>query len=424
VADAVRNFNGIKLLFIQDEYDTTETARQWIEKLRLDTVYTCVPEDALEFVYPKARFPKTEFVQTLTGYVPEDPSLDSFRRPMAERDLRIFYRGRDLPHQYGLLGREKYTIGLDVKRLADERGIPVDIAVDSASRIYGNAWYQRLASARATLGTESGSNIFDFDGSLAEKSRELASLPFEEVHGRYLAAHEGPVRMNQISPKIFEAIRVRTALVLFEGTYSGVVQPGRHFIPLKKDYSNISDVFAKLEDIPFLEDLTARAYDEVVASGKYNYKQFVGDFDQHIDAKIKKRARARLTLMPLGHTFGVGSERFDVTRVSNLTSLLSTSPLPPGNTRENIIERSSHFVSEKFEHEIAALKSQLSQQHDQMTKELQSAERERELLTAERNHLEKMLAKPVWFHAVRRIWRMCPENFRTKVLGRFGPPEI
>ena len=57
VASAVRRYRGPKLLFIQDEYENTETARWWIERLGIDTVYTNVPSHQVDFVYPRARFP-------------------------------------------------------------------------------------------------------------------------------------------------------------------------------------------------------------------------------------------------------------------------------------------------------------------------------------------------------------------------------
>ena len=72
----------------------------------------------------------------------------------------------------------KYRIGVDVKALAQERGLPVDIEVDDTKRIYGTDWYRFLGSARATLGTESGSNVFDFDGNVrSEIERRLAQNP-------------------------------------------------------------------------------------------------------------------------------------------------------------------------------------------------------------------------------------------------------
>ena len=105
--------------------------------------------------------------------------------------------------------------------------------------------------------------------------------------------------MNQISPKFFEAIRLRTALVLFEGKYSDLVAPDTHYIPLKKDYSNIDDVFAKLEDFDLLESLTSRAYRDIVESGRYSYRSFVGEVDQLIKDMVRKPARAELVSIPI-----------------------------------------------------------------------------------------------------------------------------
>ena len=58
--------------------------------------------------------------------------------------------------------------------------------------------------------------------------------------------------MNQISPRVFEAIALRTALVLFEGEYSGIIAPGVHYIPLKKNLSNLDDVLSLLGDDEYL----------------------------------------------------------------------------------------------------------------------------------------------------------------------------
>lgn len=303
IAAAVAAYRGPKLLFVQDEYDTVETTRRWMERLGIDALFTTVPREGLDFVYPRARFARVDFIPTLTGYVPEDPSIDAFARPMAERELRIAYRGRSLSHHYGALAREKYSIGVDVGRLARERGVAVDIEVDEGRRIYGSDWYRFIGSARATLGTESGSNVFDIDGTLAKLADEHRDLPYDVFAERYLGEHEGLVRMNQVSPKIFEAIRLRTALVLFEGDYSGVVRAGEHYIPLAKDYSNIDEVFARLEDVAFLEAMTRRAYDDVIATGKYSLRGFVDDVDDYLSRRAMGRRRATLLSTPVAAVY-------------------------------------------------------------------------------------------------------------------------
>lgn len=304
IAAAVAAYRGPKLLFAQDEYDNVETARRWMERLGIDALFTNVPQESLNLVYPRDRFAKVDFIPTLTGYVPEDPALDAFAMPMAERTLRIAYRGRSLPHQYGALGREKYTIGLDMRRLALARGVAADIEVAEDKRIYGADWYRFIGSARATLGTESGCNVFDFDGELRKLAREHEDMPFELFAERYLKEHEGLVKMNQISPKIFEAIRLRTALVLFEGEYSGVVRAGEHYIPLKKDYSNVDDVFAQLEDVAALEAMTDRAYRDVVATGQYALRRFVEGVDDYLSRRARGRRRATIISVPVAAIYG------------------------------------------------------------------------------------------------------------------------
>jgi glycosyltransferase involved in cell wall biosynthesis len=304
VASAIAAYDGPKILFAQDEYESTETARSWIERLGIDSLFTTVPLEEIEKVYPRARFPHLAFIPTLTGYVPDSASLDRFALPPSERRILIGYRGRRLPHHYGALGHDKWRIGVEMKQIAEARGLAVDIEVDDSHRIYGDDWYRFLGSCRATLGTESGANVFDDDGSLKRLAAEHDGAPFADFAAAHLAGRDGAVRMNQVSPKIFEAIRLRTALILFDGDYSGVVRRDRHFIPLAHDFSNIDEVLAKLNDLPYLAALTGRAYDEVIGSGRYSYRAFIEGFDAHIDGYGLGRSRARLHSVPLLAVFG------------------------------------------------------------------------------------------------------------------------
>lgn len=291
VAQALPGFTGLKVLFIQDEYDETETARRWIERLGIGLVFTCVPEAYIDAVYPRARFPGTTFVQTLTGFVPAEYERPLDAPPMASRSLMLAYRGRELAVRYGLLAREKVEIGRRMKALCTERGVPVDIEWDEDKRVYGADWFRFLTSARATLATESGANVFDFHGDIKRAvqadQRAHPGLTWDELYQRHVAAHDGHIRMNQVSPRVFEAIAVGTGLVLFEGHYSGVLEPHRHYIPLAKDYSNVDEVLAKLADTAFMEALVRRAHEEIILSGRYSYRAAI----QAVAAEIEKKAR-------------------------------------------------------------------------------------------------------------------------------------
>lgn len=332
-ASAVAAFKGLKVLFIQDEYEYTETARRWIERLGIDVVYTCVPPEWIDTVYPRKRYPKVEFITNLTGYVPVRFERLGPRRPIAERRVVIGYRGRPLPYWYGALSREKLVIGQRMKKICEERGIPADIAWEETSRIYGDAWYEFIRSCKATLGTESGSNVFDYDGEIRRNIKaafELdPGLTFEEAHARYVATHEGPVQMNQISPRVFEAIALGTALVLFRGEYSGIVKPDVHYIPLEKDFSNVDEVLAKLKDDALLQAMVDRAYDDVIGSGKYTYKAWIAG----VDEMLARRATRTRTLDPFTIVLGtqtVAGDQLQIARVKRdeqLGGLVSSAPL-------------------------------------------------------------------------------------------------
>src|SRR4030095_12149539 len=114
-------------------------------------------------------------------------------KPMAKRTSTIGYRGRDLPYWYGNLGQEKLIIGQRMRQICDARGIAVNIEWETGQRIYGNDWYIFLEDSKATLATESGTNVFDEYGDIRRNvEKALAADPtltYEQIFARYLAQH-------------------------------------------------------------------------------------------------------------------------------------------------------------------------------------------------------------------------------------------
>lgn len=296
VRHALKAYRGIKLVSVQDEYEQTETLRQAIEELEFDVVFSVVPESARDYVYPKERFPRTEFISVLTGYVPEHLEAKGSTIPLERRPITIGYRGRDISARYGELGFWKAEIGRRIKAICLERHISCDIEVSEASRIAGTSWYTFIESCRTMLGTESGSNVFDFDGSIQRRDEALkrAQGPLADVAYRefasYVAEHESNVGMGQISPRVFEAAALRTPQILLTGRYSGLIEPDEHYLELKKDFSNLDDVLRHVEDIPALHAMAQRTYERLIVSGAYSYRRFVDLVDSVIARKLSARS--------------------------------------------------------------------------------------------------------------------------------------
>ena len=73
-ARALRRYRGLKVLFLQDEYENTAATHDAIEKLGIDLVFTCVPQSSIRQVYPEERFGGVRFVPILTGYARQQPN--------------------------------------------------------------------------------------------------------------------------------------------------------------------------------------------------------------------------------------------------------------------------------------------------------------------------------------------------------------
>jgi hypothetical protein len=292
--EALEEFDGLKVLFLQDEYDNTRTAISWMRRLGVGCLFTCIPAPSRAAVYPPHEVGGIEFRDTLTGFVPlELPGIAC--PPSSERRIVLGYRGRRLHPRYGDLAREKWLIGERMREICAGRGIVADIETSEESRIYGRQWYEFLVACRATLGSESGSNVLDADGTLRGRiDAALAADPalgYEAIHARFIGLRDGAIRTNQVSPRIFEAAAMMTALVLFEGDYSGAVAPGRHYIPLRKDFSNADEVLDHLSDLSQLDAMTARAHADLIGSGRFSYESFVSGFDDYVEHRQQPRRR-------------------------------------------------------------------------------------------------------------------------------------
>lgn len=295
---ALRRFQGLKVLAVQDDYEHTSTLHRAIRDLGFHTLLTCIQRDFWPRVYPESELPGLHVVQVLTGYMPETLiELGLRSAPLSKRRTVVGYRGRDLGARYGRLGFEKYEIGRRMSEICRARGIPHDIAMDEASRIYGTGWYEFLGSCRVVLGSESGSNVFDFDGSIERKHTEmreqLGRAPTYEEFRPYIEHIERQFDVGQISPRVFECAVMRTPMVLFRGGYSDAVEPDVHYIALEKDFSNIDDVLRSIEDIPALEAMAERAYERLVSSGLYGYKAFASKMSAEIESQYELRAARR-----------------------------------------------------------------------------------------------------------------------------------
>jgi hypothetical protein len=302
--ERIRDYPGLKVIFVQDDYRRVDHVHEALRFMGVHLLFTCMPQEEIPKVYPPQRLPGVTMLNTLTGYVSERLVAMPVA-PVAQRAIDLGYRTRKPPYWLGELGYEKWSIADRFLAHAAGSGLALDLSYEERDRLYGAAWIRFVTRCKAMLGVESGASVFDFDGSLQRSVEEYVArnpqASFHEVQSRLLAPYEGRIRQNQISPRCFEAAALRTAMVLYEGRYSGVLEARRHFMPLSKDFSNIAEVLEFLRDPPRMQQMADRTYEEVARNPAFGYRRFVEGFDAAVEQAF---ARHGISWAAPRHTAG------------------------------------------------------------------------------------------------------------------------
>jgi hypothetical protein len=277
-----------KIAFFQDEYRFCKARFAFINRYKIDCIYTLLEPAYFDKVYHKYTTVQ-KLVYTLPGYVSDDliAVAQKMTKPENAREIDVGYRARPLPFYMGKGAQEKRDIGIRFRECANPLGLKTDIETDERRRIYGKGWYQFLANCRAVLGVEAGVSIFDLEDKVRIECEQLISknprISFQEISKETLLPLEEKIPYRTISPRHFEAAAFRVCQILFEGDYSGVMQPMVHYIPLKKDFSNLGDAIRMFKDQKLRSGLTENAYRDLIASGRYSYRKFIEEsFDPSV----------------------------------------------------------------------------------------------------------------------------------------------
>ncbi len=231
-------------------------------------------------IYRELDLDAVRFRTVLTGYVDEATVRTTAERARRHggRPIDVGYRSWDTYPFYGRHGLLKGEIGRAFRERAPEYGLVTDISSDYKDALLGDSWFDFLLKCKYTIGVEGGSGVFDWDGTIAQRVRDYMraheGATFEEVEAACFPGMDGQFGYRLLGPRHFEAVMTRTCQVLIEGHYGGALEPGKHYIELKRDFSNLDDVLAAMKEDRLRAEIVERAYQDVIASGKWTYRAF------------------------------------------------------------------------------------------------------------------------------------------------------
>ncbi|XZF65632.1 MAG: hypothetical protein ACSI46_13505 [Gloeotrichia echinulata DVL01] len=283
----IKDVNCVKIAIPQDEYDYSKILDEWFLEWNVSVIFSNFNVEQRKILYPKMHKIGV-FYQCLTGYIDDKTAQEYAKKaiPIYERNYDIIYRARHLPYKFGSHGQLKHQIADIVKDRANLFNLKCDISTLEIDTILGDKWFDFLASSKTIIGCESGSSVLDKDGEIQLAIQKLLEndqeISFEEVDNA-LPQGWDDYQFFAISPRHFEAIITKSCQILVEGYYDGILEPHRHYIPIKKDFSNLDEVLNKITDIPYVMTITECAYKEIYISGKYSYNVFAKSIEKAIE---------------------------------------------------------------------------------------------------------------------------------------------
>lgn len=294
----ISELKGFKIAIPQDEMDLTNRLNDLFSDIGVGLICTCFNKDEdIRLAYESSGV--KNYLKVFTGYVDED-LVKKFKNntlPFKERKIDIGYRARKLAPNYGSHAQIKYQIGQVFDEFLTNKNLIVDI--NSTNKSYyqedpsivklGDEWFNFLASCKSFLGTEGGSSLLDPDGTVKKRVNDFLNIhpeaTFDEVEKECFPGLDRNISLFALSPRHFEAAITKTLQILIEGDYGGVLIPWKHYLPVKKDYSNIEEVVNYLKDAEFCQKMIDRCYLDIVESGCYSY----GIFVRRVMEKVKEQ---------------------------------------------------------------------------------------------------------------------------------------
>lgn len=271
--------------FFQDEFFNLDASNRFISELKIPVVYSVAPSSEWKKLY--GNNPQVTVRQYLTGYLDSDDIKASLKkeRHLQPKDIDVGYRtGLYSKGMYSLgrFGKLKFEIA--EKFLNYQNQCKMDIAIGK-NFLNGQAWFDFLERCRYTIGVESGASLLDYNGDIDKCIKKFLSenknATYEMTEKNCFPGLDGNLELKALSPRIFEAALAQTGLILVEGEYNGVVRPHEHYLPLKKDFSNLDTIIQKIPDEEMRQKMVNRVYNDVVLSGKYTYEGFIQEFMGH-----------------------------------------------------------------------------------------------------------------------------------------------
>lgn len=272
---------GKLLIFVGNEYCLMPEKIGFIQEVEADFVASQLPERAATWLYGDCSDSKVLLVPHALNEKVYTSRLDNKKRTK----------------DFGFIG-DRYSLAIgDIERTKMiehfagndlQPGLVMDIRLGRKLRLPRSEYIKFLNTVRGTIGAESGTYYLEkTDKTQKRVEAFLIRYPkatFQEVYERFFENYSNPINGKAISSRHFEAVGTKTCQILLEGKYNDIFKPDIHYMPLKKDYSNIDDVMERFIDRDFVEKMAKNTYEYV--RERHTYRHRVLDVWREVSSQL------------------------------------------------------------------------------------------------------------------------------------------
>lgn len=280
----------IKIAIPQDEYLYTSRLTKLFNNLKIDIICTTLIRDKdIDLLYSQELNNDPKIIKVLTGYL-DLSSLDYINKKITklhQRKIDIGYRARELSFSIcGEHGQLKIKVKNQFKKFLKNSKLKFDIENTNSTFKTNNSlknkkWFDFLMNCKYFLGCEGGSSLYDKNGQIyRDVENYLKRSPnadFFEIKNLFFKQIDFNIKNFALGPRNLECILTKTVQVLVEGEYNGVLKPWKHYLPIKKDFSNIEEIFEKMKDYNFTQNLAENAYKDIIKNKELYYENFISN---------------------------------------------------------------------------------------------------------------------------------------------------
>lgn len=274
LVDAVGAASQPKAYFIGNEYKLIPEKMEFCDRLGVSLLVTMNPSPRAQQLY-RERLGCSIVCISSAGL---DAEVFCPVTKWADRPIELGYRAAESPLYLG--HNERQMIADTFREIAPRYGLKADISLESERRLAVPEWAAFLNRCKGQLGTEAGGDYFELTDATRKRVNaylhEHPEADMHTIHELFFRDYKESVPVRTISGRHVEAAATKTVQVLLEGFYSGYLLPDKHYIPLKKDFSNVDEAVEKFRDGEYCRKLTDAAYE--VAVSELTYEKLIDKF--------------------------------------------------------------------------------------------------------------------------------------------------